>query len=153
MMLAYLDGADRVLLGAILDTLLPAHEGVPAAGELGIAAAIEALLDDGTRRGRIVAILRATEIVLGGHALTDRDTAARETSLREVEARAPVAFATLVECAYRTYYSDLRVLARLERTHEYPARPPQPLGHTIEPWDDALITKQRERGPIWRPVD
>jgi hypothetical protein len=150
---AYLDAADRALLGAILDTLLPAHEGVPAAGELGIGEAMEALLADGTRRGRIVAILRATEIALGGDALTDRDTANREALLRAVESGEPVAFAILVECAYRTYYSDPRVLARLERTHGYPARPPQPLGHAIEPWDDALVAKQRERGPIWRPVD
>ncbi len=149
----YLDASDRTLLAAILDTLLPAHEGVPAAGELGIGEAIEALLDDGARRGRIVTVLRATEIALGGAALSDRDAAAREALVREVETGEPAAFATLIECAYRTYYSDPRVLARLERTHGYPARPPQPLGHAIEPWDDALVAKQRERGPIWRPAD
>jgi hypothetical protein len=135
----------RVLLDAVLDRLLPANGPVPPAGALGCAAAIDATL------GRDPALRRLfldglTEIEVRGLA----DSADPDTTLREVEAASPTFFAALVNHAYRAYYTHPRVLQGLEETTGYPARPPQPLGHAMPPWDPDLLVKQRERPPFWR---
>jgi Gluconate 2-dehydrogenase subunit 3 len=142
-----LSADQRALLDAVLDRLVPANGPVPPAGALGCAAAIDASL------GRDPALRRLffeglTTIALGGFAEAPDPDAA----LREVEAAAPGFFAALVDHAYRAYYTDPRLLANLERTTGYPARPPQPLGHDMPPWDPDLLARQRQRAPFWRPI-
>ena len=135
----------RALLDAVLDRLLPPNGDLPAAGALGCAAAIDATLgrDPALRR---IFLDGLTAIALRGFA----GSADPDATLREVEAAWPAFFAALVSHAYRAYYTDQRVLANLERTTGYPARPPQPLGHQLPPWDPDLLARQRERAPFWR---
>ena len=70
--------------------------------------------------------------------------------MRRVEAAAPAFFAALVNHCYRGFYIHSRVLQHLEATVGYAARPPQPLGHALPPWDDELLASQRARAPFWR---
>jgi hypothetical protein len=135
----------RALLAGVLDRLVPANGPVPAAGALGCAAAIDATL------GRDPALRRLfldglTAIALRGFA----ESADPDATLGEVEAASPAFFAALVNHTYRAYYTDRRVLAHLETTTGYPARPPQPLGHAMPPWDPDLLARQRDRAPFWR---
>ena len=73
-----------------------------------------------------------------------------EPALRALEAERPDAFAALVELVYVAYYTDPRVLAHLEAATGYPARPPQPHGHPLEPFDERVLATVRARTPHYR---
>lgn len=149
-----LDGPQRSLLEAVLSRLIPAKGELPGAGGLGIATSIERtlattpqlrrLLLDGLTAIDLAAARRAPNgfLALNGDA--------RDEVLRQVESEQPTFFAALVNHAYHGYYTHAAVLRQLEATMGYPARPPQPLGHTLPPWDPAILAKQRERAPFWR---
>jgi hypothetical protein len=155
-----LTAEQRTVLDAVLDRLVPANGPVPAAGALGVADAIDRTLghDAALRRlffdGLLAIELAATSSGLprvGAPAsFLSLAPGAQDETLRRVEAAEPAFFAALVNHAYRGYYTHLRVLQHLEATMGYPARPPQPLGHTLPPWDPALLDRQRERAPFWR---
>jgi hypothetical protein len=38
----------------------------------------------------------------------------------------------------------------VEQETGYEDRPPQPLGYELEPFDEALLERQRARQPFWR---
>jgi hypothetical protein len=125
------------LLGTVLDRLLPPDGELPGAGGLGLAAGIP---DE------------VAAPVLGalppGFAALPGD--AQVAALRAIEAAAPAPFAALVKAVYTAYYQDQRVLAAIERATGYAARPPQPLGYDMEPFDPALLEVVRNRPPHYR---
>jgi hypothetical protein len=119
------------MLTAVLDTLLPGDADWPSAGSLdGMAVEAEA--------APILAALPA------GFAAGD------EATLRAVEAAQPAAFERLVAAVYLAYYTHPAVRAALERVTGYEARPPQPLGYELPPFDESLLATQRKRAPFWR---
>ena len=63
--------------------------------------------------------------------------------LRAVEAAQPRMLATLVDYTYRGYYTQ-----PAQR-----ARPPQPIGYELPPFDPSLLDQQRQRAPFWRRAD
>ena len=128
-------------LAAILATLLPGDGEWPAAAGLDLAAAVRGDLDPG-QLAALVAALPA-DFVAG-------DADAREGRLRAIEAAQPAAFERLVGAAYLAYYTHPAVRAVIERTTGYAARPPQPLGYALEPFDEALLARQKQRAPFWR---
>ena len=68
--------------------------------------------------------------------------------LAEVENADRAFFDVLVNQTYRAYYVDPRVLSALGLE----VRPPQPLGHSLPPFDPAQLDDVRRRGPIYRVV-
>jgi hypothetical protein len=149
-----LDDERRALLAAVLDRIVPPNGGVPGAGALGVGESIErTLAGSAPLRRLILEGLVEVDVAAGAAGFESLDGAARDELLRAVEAAHPAFFAALVNHAYRGYYTHPTVLEHLERTTGYPARPPQPLGHSIEPWDEGLLAKQRDRKPFWRRVD
>lgn len=138
----------RTLLVAVLDTLLPPNGDLPGAGRLGLDAQVqqearsipanEEVLDDVLRK------LPADFLQL--------DPAAREAALQLIEAENPARFFTLVVMAYNAYYTDPRVLRQVEANTGYAARPPQPLGYEMKPFDERLLEKVRQREPFWKKV-
>jgi hypothetical protein len=144
---------ERQLLAAVLDTIIPAGDGAPGAGEIGVAATIERTLAASARLRRLfvdgliaidVEAARHPEGSSRGFLALNHD--ARTTILRGVEERLPAFFAALVDHTYRGYYTDARVYAAIGYDH----RPPQPLGHALPPFDPAILEKQRQRAPFWR---
>ena len=134
-------------LRAVLDRLLPAYKELPGAGSLGLAARVEQELKvDEHWAGARKALARLPEDF---HAL---DGTAQDGALRTLERTAPQAFAQLVELAYGAYYTDARVLRWVERETGYGARPPQPLGYELAPFDEARLATVRCRPPFYRQV-
>jgi hypothetical protein len=122
-------------LAALLDTLLPGDADWPAAGRLdGIEDEVAA------EAAPVLAALPA------GFAAGD------EAALRAIEAAQPAAFERLVAAVYLAYYTHPAVRAVLERVTGYEARPPQPLGYELPPFDERLLDTQRKRAPFWRPA-
>jgi hypothetical protein len=131
----------RVLLLAMLDTMLPGDAGQPP-----LPPASEAGLDLGT-------LERLAEPVVA--ALADRDAflmatpADRVAQLRIVELNVSDAFKALLAEALATYYEAPPVVATLG----WRTAPPQPHGHDVAPNDDATwqsLEKVKARGPLWR---
>lgn len=146
-----LDPSQRALLARVLDRLIPANDDVPAAGQLDVGASVERTLaaSAGLRRTVLDGLMRI-DIAAGPEGFAALVPLEQDATLARVEAEAPAFFAALVNHAYRGYYTHPTVLRALERRTGYPARPPQPLGHRLEPWDETLLSKQRDREPFWR---
>lgn len=125
--------SDSALLAAVLATLLPPEPPFPPG------ACVTAI---------VAADLGADSAFL--NALPGNFAAGDEATLRALEAGHPEAFDRLVRAAYLAYYTDPEVRRALEQTTGYPARPPQPLGYELPPFDDALLDGQRRAAPIWR---
>jgi hypothetical protein len=136
------------LLAAVLNTLVPARDGVPGAGDLGLAERVDGALAavPGGRRFYLDGLL-AIEAA-GERPFGELDAGERETALRAVEVAHPVFFAVLVEHAYRFYYTEPRVQRAVGMTDG----PPQPRGHELPVFDERLLTIQRKREPFWRRV-
>ena len=131
----------RVMLLAVLDTMLPGDAGEPP-----LPAASQAALD-------LSKLERLAEPVIA--ALADRDAflmaapADRVAQLRIAELNGPDAFKALLAEALATYYEAPPVIAALG----WRAAPPQPHGHDVAPNDDATwrgLEKVTARGQLWR---
>jgi hypothetical protein len=125
--------ADAIVPGDALDPPLPS----------GSAARVASRLQADRHRTVLAAIAEAA----GGEAAFIRaDAAARENVLHEVELRMRDAFAALVLAILRDYYEDDAVL----RAMGWRAEPPQPSGHTLDPFDETLLKPVKDRGRLWR---
>lgn len=128
-----------VMVTALLDTLLPGDGDWPAAGTLtGLAGQV---ISDAAPE-RLLAALPA--------GFAEGDVEAREAALRALESAEPAAFERLVAAVYLAYYTHDAVRAVLERLAGYEARPPQPLGYDLPPFDERSLDTQRRRAPFWR---
>lgn len=151
-----LDGEQTALLVAVLNRLVPTADGLPGAGELGVAETIDRtlaayplllrLFTDGLVEIEIESARQSGD---PGAGFTGIDGDRQDAVLRAVEGAYPAFFAALVDHTYRGYYTDRRVYAAIGYAH----RPPQPLGHDLPSFDPAMLEKQRRRAPFWRPVD
>jgi len=68
-----------------------------------------------------------------------RSPAERAGNLKACEAADSARFAYVVSEAFNGYYIDPAVLAVVERKTGFPARPPQPAGHRLEPFDASVL--------------
>lgn len=149
-----LSDEERHLLTAVLNVIIPAGDGAPGAGEIGVAASIERTLAASAPLRRLfldglVAIDMEADRRNADRSSDDfvaLDTDAKLSVLLAVENDYPAFFAALVEHTYRGYYTDPRVSAAIGYEH----RPPQPLGHFLPAFDPAILERQRQRAPFWR---
>jgi len=149
--LPVLSDAERSLLIAVLDRIIPTEGDLPGAGAFGIAAPIERTLAMSlTLRRLFLDGLKQIALASAHHApnatFTSLDT--ERQALYEVEREHPAFFAALVDHTYRNYYADPRIHALIG----WDSRPPQPLGHQLLPFDPALLEHQRARAPFWRTI-
>jgi len=143
-----LTNTERSNLNAALDTLLPGDEWWPGAGELGLVDRVMELAGlDPSHPGMVGEALSV--LAAGFH---NRDGDARTAAMERLEAGYPALFGVLQLLAYNAYYTDARVLEVVQGRTGYEARPPQPLGYVLEPFDESLLEKVRTRAPFWRRV-
>jgi gluconate 2-dehydrogenase subunit 3-like protein len=143
--LRILDDAQRLLFRLVLNRIIPPHDELPGAGDLGAGASIERTLGESPRLRRLFLDgLTAIQVSTPGP-FVDMDEATQTAHLQVIEQRYPAFFAALVDHAYRAYYTQPRVQQAIGW-----ARPPQPLGHTLPPFDANLLAQQRARAPFWR---
>jgi len=137
---------DDVVLGAVLDTLLPPVGDLAGAGGLGLTTEFRRGAELAPHLGTpAIALLRDVTVDF-----VSADPSERESRLRALETAHPDAFAAVLNLAYNAYYSDPRVLRRIEAVTGYAARPPQPDGYELPPFDESVLARIRERAPFWR---
>ena len=143
---------ELTLLGSVLDRIIPPHEKLPGAGELGVADHIASVV------GRSVASRRLfidglAEIGIVSHRRYSKefvDLAGEEKDevLRAVESDEPDFFDALVQHTYNGYYTSQKIIPLIGLE----ARPPQPRGHSLETGNLALIENVKKRGRAYREV-
>ncbi len=140
------------LASEVLDQLIPGRDDFPGAGELGIAQHLEGVAASDPGLGRLfhdgLAAIESTGRSTYSAAFGDLGDDQKVQVLLAVEAERSQAFAMLVRHAYAGYYSNRRVIELMGLE----ARPPQPLGFDLDPFDPTAVEHIKERGKIWRDV-
>jgi hypothetical protein len=147
---AILDDAQRALLRAILNCIVPEHvdRHLPGAGDLDVGSSIERTLASAPKLRRLFLDGLAQVAIAAQQtcsaAFTDLDGVRQTRVLELTELETPAFFVALVEHTYRGYYTHPHVVRALG------VGPPQPLGHTLPAVDPRLLDRQRQRGQFWR---
>ena len=145
-----LSEGQMALASDVLDQLIPAGGGFPGAGELGVAQHVGRVAASNSALGHLfeggLASIESASRHAHSAAFADLTDDQKVQVLRAVEAESPEFFSMLVRHSYAGYYSNPRVteLMGLE------ARPPQPLGFDLEPFDSSTVEHIKERGKVWR---
>ena len=129
---------------ALFDTLLPGDGNFPPASATSLAARV-------AMHDRFAATLPPILARLP-QGFGDRPATARIETLRAVELANPSAFAALQTGAYSLYYTHPAVAAAIARTTGLVARPPQPEGYTLKPFDPALVAVPAARRRQYRTL-
>ena len=138
------------LASEVLDQLVPARDGFPGAGELGVARHLSSVGASKPGLGRLfldgLGAVESTSRRTHSSAFADLADDRKIEVLRTVEAESPGSFAMLVRHTYAGYYSNPKIIEAMGLE----ARPPQPLGFELDPFDPSTVEKVRERGKVWR---
>lgn len=138
------------IIKSLLDCLIPGdHSGWPAAGQHGLTSRFRELLKSLFENGDQHLATLLAELPDNFSSLP----AERQTALlKTIEASRTEAFEALVKACYASYYTDPEIRRILENKTGYEARPPQPQGYQMPPFDESLLEPVIARGPIWRKV-
>ena len=139
-------------LAPVLDRFIPpsADGTLPGAGELGIAADVDATVRRvPSMHEAVVAALAALDrlaVGRGAPRFTALSPAAQQETLDELSCT-PDAFPPLLMLyTFGCYYKHPRVLEH----YGLPVEPPHPGGYEVAPTDLSLLDPVKKRGPIWR---
>ena len=147
-----LSDAQRALLATVLDTLIPPNSaaGLPGAGGLGLVAAIEeTMASQAALAAAVPPGLDALAGQLGSagpEAFAALDVGERSRALEALAEAQPAFVPALVFAAYSAYYMHPEV----SRALGLEGRPPFPEGYSLEPFDESLLSRVRERPPMYR---
>jgi hypothetical protein len=137
--------AERAIMRAVMDRLVPPVDDLPGAGTMGLLAEVEAMAAQHPPFQR--ALLRLLDD-FAADAFLAHAGPAQDTALRAFEKAQPAVFNTVLEVVYLAYYSDARVHRRIG----WPTGALQPRGFSLPPFDEAILEKARQRAPFWRLV-
>jgi hypothetical protein len=140
-----LTDADRIVLRAVMDRLVPPVDDLPGAGTMGLLDEVEAMASAHAPFHRaLLGLLDGLPAeAFGALAGPDQDKA-----IGRVERDHPAVFSTALEVVYLAYYADPRVHGRIG----WRGGPLQPGGFALPPFDEAILEKTRRRQPFWRRV-
>lgn len=145
-----LSDADRSMLTAVLDRLIPAVDDLPGAGSMGLGQKVERLAQKSGRfKSALMRVMDAfsldpTAHASGGFSSLPEDE--QDTAITEVEEAMPGAFGTFLELVYVVYYSEPSVHERIG----WPGGPVQPKGFALAQFDEAILEKAKAREEFWR---
>ena len=144
--------AQRELLTAALNRIIPREGALPGAGELRLSEVLERVLGQDVRLRRLFNDgLAHIEIVAErrhGKEFSQLSGTAMDATLQEVEASLPHFFEALVRQTYRAYYSHPQIAPLVGYS---PAAPPTK-DYQPELLDEKLVELQRQRAPFWKQV-
>jgi len=138
-----LTDADRTVLRAVMDRLVPPVDDLPGAGTMGLLGEIEAMARaHAPFHVALLALLDGLPAKEFG-ALSGPD---QDKAIGSFEKAHPASFNTALEVVYLAYYADPRVGRRIG----WRTGPLQPGGFALPPFDEAILEKARQRQPFWR---
>ncbi len=150
MSMIFLSHEQVSLVTEILDQLIPNGDGFPGAGELGIAQHIDEAAGNEPKLRRLFLdgfnSIDITSFEMYSSGFSDLVSQQKIEVLKEVESRKSTFFKELVKHTYAGYYTNRNVIELLGLE----ARPPQPLGFELEPFDPSLLENVKKRGKMYR---
>ena len=141
--------AQKSLVTAILDRLIPRQGDHPAAGEIGVAKYLDGAVSESSQLRRIFSDgLNTVQVVAArnGSEFEDLDADRQDEVLRKMEANHPDFFDRLVMLTYNGYYINPTALESLGLE----PRPPQPKGYVVERGDLSALEAVVQRGQAYR---
>ena len=133
-----LTSAERQLVAALADLLIPAGSGFPSASEAGVA-------NEGL--DQLLAVRPDLRDSLKSILLRATDRPPSEF-LQELQSNDPAAFGVLAESVPGAYFLNPDVRARLK----YDGQSPRPINPRADYLDDGLLQSVIDRGPVYRPT-
>jgi len=133
-----LTSAERQLVAALADLLIPAGSGFPSASEAGVA-------NEGL--DQLLAVRPDLRDSLKSILLRATDRPPSEF-LQELQSNDPAAFGVLAESVPGAYFLNPDVRARLK----YDGQSPRPINPRADYLDDGLLQSVIDRGRIYRPT-
>jgi hypothetical protein len=137
---------NSALLAVLVDSLLPGgpvakHIALPSASSVGCDRALV------QASNKIDSLIAKIEDQAGSaDAFIAAGSSARTQLLQSIQTEEPEVFAELVTLILTHYFAQAEVLKSIGWRGE----PPQPTGHPLSPFDEALLAPVRARGAIWR---
>jgi gluconate 2-dehydrogenase subunit 3-like protein len=145
--------SQRPLIRAVLNRLIPAGGGFPGAADLDLLDHLDgAACSSSAARRMFVEGMRQIGLESErrhGKGFEDLVAAEQDAVLRHVEAEHRAFFEALVSHVYQGYYSHPAVIQLLGLE----ARPPQPLGHSLPPFDAAVTGPMSKRRALYRQAE
>ncbi len=129
-------------LAYLLDILIPGDADFPPPGRIDLAAAML-----GHDRFGAFAEAALAGLPDGFESLAPAEAIAAVAALEEAD---PAGFGALLTGLYSLYYVHPAVLQAVERVSGYAARPPQPEGYRLAPFDPAVVAIPAARRPHYR---
>ncbi|HLY38349.1 MAG TPA: hypothetical protein VKU61_09955 [Candidatus Binatia bacterium] len=127
----------EAFLRAVVDTLLPADDGLPSGTEAGVTLAL-------ADHGRLLTTIAMRS---GGEAsFVAADEPTRVATLQAVAQADGPAFERMIVPLLADYCEAETVL----RAFGWRSDPPQPRGFELPPFDETVLAKAKQRGRIWR---
>ena len=139
-----MSGTDVETLANLLDRLIPGDADFPMTSQISLAPRLIAHERFGPMAGAVVAALPNDFAAL--------PEAAQITAIQAVEHQHAEALGALLTALYSLYYTDLTVLAAIERVSGYRAGPPQPRGYQLPAFDPASVAIPASRGRQYREI-
>lgn len=149
---AKLSERQRQDLNVVLDEVIPpsAEHGLPGAGEIDLAAAVEAALVKNPGMQPVIdqGLQTLAELAAAGgfDGLGSVPRGDRQAMMKELESKDAGFVMTLMFIIYGAYYQAPAVLEALGLE----PRPPHPQGYTMKPHDLTLLDAVRRRGKLFR---
>ncbi len=141
-----LSGAQRELLRAAQNRLVPPEGAMPGAGDAGGPTSVERFLRQRPElREPVLTALEQLEGAAGSADFVALPVHAQIAALQSVERSHPGPFRELVRQTYNAYYTNPDVQQALEV-----GGPPQPDGFELKPLDEARLDGVKRRGKRWR---
>ena len=142
--------AQRDLLTAACNRIIPAQDQFPGAGDLGAAQFVEQVAAGNIvlRRsfGEGLAQLEIAGSRRGSDGFASLSPQAQDETLREIEAENSGFFRELVRQCYNFYYTNPVVFDLIGYVM------PEPQDYQPLPFDETLLEPVKQRGQMWRPV-
>ena len=141
--------AQKSLVTAILDRLIPRQGDHPGAGEIGVADYLDGAVSESSQLRRIFSDgLSTVQVVAAqnGSEFEDLDADTQDEVLRKIEADHSDFFNRLVMLTYNGYYINPTALESLGLD----PRPPQPRGYVVEAGDLSSLEAVVQRGQAYR---
>ena|SRR5947209_7922535 len=141
---------ERNALLAAMDEIIPAGDGMPGASEAGGLRYVEGIADGdaavaGELRESLAALDRCSKEAFG-NAFDRLDHESRISTLKRLEAEAPLPFTRFRDYIYEAYYTSPAVW-KLIGYEFYPTDHPGP---HMEPFDDSILADVRKRPKLYR---
>ena len=135
------------VLSALLDRLVPAVGGLPAAGKMGLAPDVIRLAG---RQDRFWGLFCGAmeSFISQNPSFAELDGDEQDRAIVFFETDSPAHFGVLRDISYIVYYKDPAVHERIG----WESRPPQPDGNVMVPWNESVLENIRKREPFWRRV-